>query len=319
MVAICLLKKEAPAYLSKRLGIYYLWYVDSQGRKKKVSTRTAYKADAPRFLTSFTRDSARPPKKRLKDFVSEFLPFVEATFSESWAFIYRLSLGHLLTVAGDTPLTSLTMHHIDRYKVKRLAEVSPVSVNHQLQALRAAMNTAVRWKLLMANPFAGVRQIKIAEDSPAYFTREQFHRLIGAIKDDWFREIDLFAVQTGLRRGEIVALRWENVDLHHRVIRIKNDPSFKTKTGKVRVITMSDAVRRAPACRTRHEGFVFSYKGRKIRGGHLSLRFHRLIARLGMSPKLNFHSIRHYAESRTMPSSRVDPMSLGHSPRVYSA
>jgi len=145
-------------YLFRRNnGIYYIGYFE-EGRRRWKSTGCTTKADA---LSAFSRFRehlrAKPVEKFLSAFISEFLAHAQATCSRGTAELYRLALDDLLTVTGDVPLTSVTPQHADRFKAVRLSKVSPVSVNVALRTLRAAMNTAVRWKLLENNPFKGLR------------------------------------------------------------------------------------------------------------------------------------------------------------------
>jgi len=68
------------------------------------------------------------------------------------------------------------------------------------------------------------------------------------------------------------------------------------------------------------DGLVFCKRsGFRLLKNYVSKKFKSAVRDAELSEKLHFHSLRHYAESRTMPSSRVDPMFLGQSPLVYSA
>jgi hypothetical protein len=109
-------------FLSKRNGVYYLWYRDADGNKKKVSTHCRQKKDALRFLQSFREDS--PPKKLSSPNLSEFFCNLEscliATHRPGTVDIYRKSWNHLLEIAGDIPLSYLSALHFDHYKAARL-------------------------------------------------------------------------------------------------------------------------------------------------------------------------------------------------------
>jgi integrase len=148
------------------------------------------------------------------------------------------SPGHLKAVAGNALLPSLTHQHLDRYTAKRLTDgVSPVTVNVELRALRSIMNVALRWELIEKNPFTGLKLMTVPEVLPQYLSKQDFQKLFSIIKEGWLKEVVGFAVLTGLRRGEILNLRWSDVDLTRRVIQIHSSGTFKTKHGKRRTVT----------------------------------------------------------------------------------
>ena len=70
-------------FLSRRSnGLYYLWFEDEFGKRRKVSTRTTLKSEANKFLRTFRRDTAVTAKpKRLSEFIKEFLAYTESTYS----------------------------------------------------------------------------------------------------------------------------------------------------------------------------------------------------------------------------------------------
>lgn len=69
-----------------------------------------------------------------------------------------------------------------------LGEIKPVTVNIELRALRAALDSAVRWKMLEANPFRDVRPIRIEEIQLVFFSKSDFQTLTASIAEEWMRE-----------------------------------------------------------------------------------------------------------------------------------
>lgn len=294
-------------FLSKREnGIWYLWYKTDFGKKLKVSTGARRKSEAFNFLRDFHQTKRVPenPGKQiyLTQFTHEFLPYAQSTFSRATFHIYEVVLKRFLMLTGDVPLNSITPLHLDRYRIDRLGHktkrgttLSPVSVNIELRALRAAMNTAVRWNLIEIGPCARMRQMPVADVQPAYFTKEDFNTLLKAIREQWLRELLVFAVSTGMRRGEILNLRWQDVDLERRLIHIQSNPTFRTKMGKRRVIPMNEIVY-ALLCRKNactFPEYVFHRCGRKISENHATKKLKSYIYETGLPAKLHFHSLRH--------------------------
>ena len=285
-------------YLFKRNnGIYYVGYFDN-GRKRWKSTGATLKADALKAVSNLEellKDKLQ--EVTLSKFKADFITFAEGNFSGVTVDFYRTALERLLSMTGDCPLSALTMQHVDNYKVNRLGvgEVSGVTVNRELQALHAAMNTAVSWKLLERNPFAGLQQVSVPERQPEFFTKQDFERLLSLVRESWLKELVVIAALTGMRRGELLNLRWSDVDLSRRVIQIQSNATFRTKRGKQRAIPMSDVVfnlMSAKAGRVTGE-YVFTKKGQKINDDHATKKLKKYVVDAKLPNGLHFHSLRH--------------------------
>lgn len=286
-------------YLNKRNnGIYYIGYrVD--GQRKWKSTGEVNKAAALKALTQFEElYKNKTVCTPLSKFTETFIPFASSTYSKCTVEFYEQSLNSLKSMVGDIPLTSLTMQHLDQYKVLRMHDnVSPATINRDLQALRAAMYTALRWKLIQQNPFAKIQFVPIPEATPTYFSKEAFQTLMKSISEPWLREIIIIGTLTGMRRGEIVNLQWEDIDVRNRIISIQSSPTFKTKNGKRRLIPMNDLVYtllRNKAGEREVTGYIFTMDGRRFLDDFVSKKLKKYVRRMfGADCKLHFHSLRH--------------------------
>jgi integrase len=123
--------------------------------------------------------------------------------------------------------------------LKRQRSVS--TVNWELRTLRATLATARRWGLIERNPFAECTLCPVPERSTPYFTTQDFEKLLIAIGERrWLRDAVMFAIQTGLRRGELLSLTWQHVDFTKRLVLIESSQTFKTKGGKRRFVPLSE-------------------------------------------------------------------------------
>jgi integrase len=286
----------AKIYLYRRTnGWYYVGYFES-GRKRWKSTRQRSKREALRAVANFTElFKPKPVVTSLAAFCERFLAYVRATLGLETLVLYERTLRHFQVIAGDVELHSLTSQHFDRYKVARLEGRSPVSVNMELRALKAAFRTAVRWKLLQTSPFAEARQVAVPEALPLFFSKADFARLLEAVPDGWLREIIVFAALTGMRQGEIRNLRWQDVDLQRGLIRVQSSPSFRVKAGKVRVVPVNRTVAALLQGKARQSssGLVFTFRGRLIARNHLTHAFKVAVRAAKLDEGLHFHSLRH--------------------------
>ncbi len=300
--------------LCKRNGVFYYWYRGEDGRRKKISTHTSTKSQALEFIR---RMHERPVQqtRSLGSFIPEFLEYADATFAPGWGKVYHLALAHLLDLCGNIPLSCITPRHADQYKLKRLKSVCNATVNHELEALRAAFYTALRWEMLQRNPFARVKKLVVPDRKVEFFSPEEFQAFLAAVREQWFKDMLVFTLHTGLRRSEVVNVKWENVDLDRRTILVVSDETFKTKTRRLRVLPMSRDVEELIRRQPRTCPYLFSYQDRQIKAWHITLKFKRIRDRAGLRTALNVQLLRHtYASWMVMKGVSIYHVSklLGH-------
>jgi len=194
-------------------------------------------------------------------------------------------------------LTAVTPRHVEAFKAHRLKLVKPVSVNQELRAMKAAFNTAIRWKLIYENPVVEVRQATIPQEPKAFFTPQDFQKLILTIEEDWLRAIVLLAAATGMRRGEVLNLSWSDVDLEKRYLIVRTTPTYKTKSGRMRTIPLNDIALSVLRSKTPTHELVFTLNGHPMMGNWVQHLFKRYVRKAGLDDRLHFHSLRHTTAS----------------------
>jgi len=236
----------------------------------------------------------RSPSLALENLLREVQKYVGATLEPGTAAIYRTTFGHFRQFAGNPPLRALGPRDFDRYKTARLAQVAPATVNIELRTLRAAFRMGVRWNMIRRNPFEGTSLVRIPERDLPFFTQGEFQRVIDAIPEEWLRAVVMFAATTGMRQGEILSLRWDQVDLRARMVRIGNNATFHTKTGKRRAIPLSETalwVLKGLPTHTASD-YVFTLRGRPLLRRWVTTKLRRKIRELGLDRRLNFKALR---------------------------
>ena len=144
----------------------------------------------------------------------------------------------------DKPLAEITSWDCELFKQWRIETpkqktgkpVKPATVNRALATLKHAMNKAVEWGLIPENPARNVKLLSVQNTQTDFLTKEQIQALISACRG-LLRDVVIVALGTGARRGELLSLKWEQVDLEARVIHFT-----KTKSGKGRTVPMNRAV-----------------------------------------------------------------------------
>lgn len=286
-------------FLSRRCGVYYLWYTDTEGKRHKVSTKSTLKSNALAFVREFKPKRITSEREDLdfSTFIERFISFCKSTYQPGTIDLYRLALNSFLSIKGNCTLRSVTAFDLDMYKSTLLTRMRPVTVNMRLAKLKAAFNTAKRWGQIEKNPFENVKMVSIAESVPIHLSREEFRTLYWGIKEQWLKDVAQWAVLTGMRRGEIVNLRWNQVDLCDGTVLIQTNPTYRTKMGRKRVLPISDEgfrllTKKGSEARDQND-LVFKLNGQAIYEDWVTHKFKKYVKELlPNNPGVHFHSLR---------------------------
>jgi integrase len=216
---------------------------------------------------------------------------------------------HLLPVFGSMALDEITVQEIERWRAGMTSarvqrELSNKTKNNLLVLMHAIFRRAVKLYGLPANPVAQVDRFRVRSSGDIQvFSPEEVWALVRAAGSEADAAIFLTAAFTGLRRGELLGLRWRDVDFAGSTIRVRASYAAgkltTPKSGKVRAVPMAPDVASALAKlgdRERYVGdddFVFAGEvGLPHDGDALSSRYRDALARAGLRP-LRFHDLRH--------------------------
>jgi len=206
----------------------------------------------------------------------------------------RFRLVLLKNQLGHLSLAALRSSHIAAYRDQRMKEVSAQSVKHELGLLNRVLKSAQidgGIHLPHGLPTAQVRMPKVLGGRDRRLRAGEEQRLVQAANASKSKEIEniiLFALETGARRGEIVVMRWEHVDLKRQIWHIQ-----KTKNGTPRTVPLSSrAVALLKSIPRQIDGSVWSMCADSV-----TQAFGRVCQIAGIEG-LWFHDLRHEATSR---------------------
>ncbi len=242
----------------------------------------------------------------LDAFTKQYITYKKETEKKpSWKCDEQHLRIHLIPFFGrNRKLSDIKPQDVDDYKSLRLKEnAAPATVDRELSALRHLINLAERW-----NKFFGKNPVSIAGLLPPNnqkertLTHEEQKRLLVST-NEYLRPIILFALNTGMRKSEILTLKWSNVDLKTAIITLEKT---NTKSKKLRRIPINTVVRKLMLelkLKGKGSEYVFlSSKGIPYKKED-SLRqpFLGALRRAGIEG-LRFHDLRHTAATRMIES-----------------
>ncbi|EFK95606.1 phage integrase family protein [sediment metagenome] len=203
---------------------------------------------------------------------------------------YHLKM--LVDFFGSTPLDKIKVPDILQYLNGVKERSSAATANRHHNILRAIFNRALEWeKFNGTNPAAKVKQFRVENSRTQFLEMADITRLLAAC-DSEIEPIVSLAILTGMRRGEIVNLRWEHIDMKNGIIHV-----LKTKSGEPREIPIASNLMPILEARRKGDGGpVFNISTRA-----LNSHFSKALKLAGIAG-FRFHDLRHYADPRIMPS-----------------
>jgi integrase len=249
-----------------------------------------------------------PVKKLFSEFVDEiFLPWSTANKRS-----YREDDQRSVTLKaffGEKHLRDIKPMMIEKFKRERLATPTkhdteerprprtPASVNRDLACLSKILSMAFDNELIDSNPMRRVRLLKENGSRERFITADEEVKLFAKLtgRRDHIRSVVTVALNTGMRRGEILDLQWEHVNFIARTIFIA-----RSKTGKTRTIPMNDIVFEELKALKQDAGtrdFVFSVSKTGVNIDSIKTGWRNACAAAGLVD-LRFHDTRHTFATR---------------------
>jgi integrase len=175
---------------------------------------------------------APPAKLTVAEYLTRWLnDYVRTNVSPSTVLPYSTCVHrHLTPALGAIPLTKLRPQHIQQYYSQALRDgrsdgrgggLSPTTVLYHHRVLREALQHAVRWQLLARNPADAVDPPRAERREIGTLNAEEVRRLLLAAEETPHGALVHLAAMTGMRRGELLGLRWRDVDLDGATLHVR--------------------------------------------------------------------------------------------------
>jgi integrase len=182
----------------------------------------------------------------------------------------------------------ITRKAVQDFISTRAETVAPGTIQKEVTVLKHSLKLAVEWELLHENLAQGAKLPRVPEGRTRYLTPLELKAALDAAKE-WMKAPIALAAFTGMRRGELLALRWLDVDLSNRRLYLR-----ETKNGNLRVLVLNELAVRVLA--SLPQGAPAETVLPEVDPQRLTVYTRRLFAKLGIDDA-SFHSLRHTAAS----------------------
>lgn len=266
-------RKELPKGIYKRGSIFWVRYAGLDGKIVFESSGSKKLSDAEDLLHRQKADVSRGKQPEIRKKIPN-VSFKELSIDYlKWAERQRgykqkaTLVTQLVEIFGHYPLRYFSTRLLETWQTERLTQGAkrkvvkkgfggkkvvvelpgtpkgnaPATINRLLASIKHMITKAVEWEMVEEEALRRVRRVKLLEENNRrlrYLSKEECEALIN-VSSNHLRPIIIMALNTGMRRGEILNLQWTNVDLKHGFILLD-----KTKNGDRREIPINETLRR---------------------------------------------------------------------------
>jgi integrase len=275
----------------KKQGVYWIdYYVSGRRKRERIGpdkrlAETVLRKRQVAIAEGKYLDKRKVPRCTFDELAGLYLTWARTHhqgFAPTQSRVKRLQ-----ATFGAYQLKAITPLMVDEYLDKRATERKPASVNKESQLLHHMFKKAMAWGKAVDNPVMHVSPLPVNNRRLRYLSQEEIRRLLAAA-DEILRPLVVVALHTGLRRGEMFALTWPDVDMSLGVIRVPH-----TKSGERREIPMSHTLRETLQQLPRRLGSNRVFPGQAGRARvSIRWRFQRALRDAGIEG-LVWHDLRH--------------------------
>lgn len=299
--------------LWKRGNVYWT-YVWVNGVRHAKSTQTGQRRLAQKIddnykeelLLTQTHPNRLKPDLTFGELAARFL----AEAGPKPHHVDRLKV--LLPYFADIPIgeiTKATTRSYRKYRHERKKPISETTVNRDLEVLRHLLFWAVDEGYLAANPLSRMTMVRERRKARSVMSLDEEARLLSHAAPHLHRLV-IFALDSGMRRGELLTQRWEHIDFTRRLLFVTHS---KTAEGEAREIPLTSRLFGVLSEAPRTEGLVFEFKGHSI---HSVKTAWATAIRKAEVRRYRFHDLRHTFNTRLMEAGVMQEIRkalMGHS------
>jgi len=269
-------------------------YRETIGKSKKLAQEVLHKrlveVAEGKFLDKKNRFNIK-----FEDFANDYVELYGKNNKKDWKKdIARLK--SLKAFFGGKYLYMITPLQVEEYKANRAKQVSLATVNRELACLKHMFTMAIQWGKAEVNPVKKVKLFRENNQRLRYLEREEAERLVRYC-NSYTKRMVVIALSTGMRKGEILGLKWTDIDFRRGIIYL-----LDTKNSDRREVPMNEAVKQAFVKQPKYKDspYIFCNKyGKPFRDIRKS--FFTALKKAGII-NFRFHDLRHTFASQLVMS-----------------
>jgi integrase len=282
---------------------YYISFIDAQGRRKQRKLKGAHTLTQARALRAKELENVEralvlgyipPSKETFTEIIKRYLQHQKARLTpRAYERSRGIVEGHLKSTFGMMALASIRRADVQRYITERTAKVSAGTVTKELNTLKHLLSLAVEWELIPLNVVRGIKPPRVPAGRVRYLQPGELRAVLQACPE-WLRPVVGLLAFTGMRRSEVLGLRWLDLDRTGERILLG-----QTKNGDGRIVWLNalacqvlDSIPSNGARTTEH---IFPASD-QMNPENVSLAFLRVCRKVGIAD-FRLHDLRHTAAS----------------------
>jgi len=282
------------------MGIYKKgdnWYIDyyayGRRRREKIGTsrvlaENVFRKRKLQIAEGKYLDIRKNEKIKFEDFANEYVEVYLKPNNRSWLRAEAHNIKRLKAHFAGKYLYEITPLTVEKFKIERAKEVSPATTNRTLTCLKSMFNRAITWgKFRGENPVNKVKFFIENNTRLRYLEKEEIVKLLKNCGGH-LKPIVVIALNTGMRRGEILNLKWQDIDFRRGIIYL-----LRTKNNERREVPMNEAVKMALIKVRKHPNSAYAFCSR---GGkpfyNVRKSFFTALKKSGII-NFHFHDLRH--------------------------
>lgn len=204
---------------------------ETKKRRQKWVTVHGTKREAEKVLAEMLVNqgnySVEAEKMTVEMYLKHWLEAIKSTIRESTHVHYKNAVDAFIPHIGQITLSKLNPMHIQEALGEILEDLSPGTAREYLAKIKSAFNQAVKWDILGKNPAAGIKLPKYEAPEKDVWTETEVKQFLQEAGKYRYYPVFWLALYTGMRIGEILALRWTDIDLEKRIIYVRRTVSGK--------------------------------------------------------------------------------------------
>lgn len=316
------------------------------GKRKSLYGET--RAEAAQKLRDALHDVGKgiplvDERQTVKQYLSGWYESMRPQVRQSTYRRYGDYVNHLIPALGKHSLAKLAPQHLQAFYTKKLAEgLSPTTVHAIHSMLHRALEDALQMGLINRNVSEMLKPPRRANREMMPLSVLEVRQFLNVVADDRFYALYVLALSTGMREGELLGLRWQDVDLARRTLQIRMNVAetdnkrfilAETKTAySRRTVALTQAAVDALAAHWQKQqadkagmGDLWTELGLVFPNGYGTIMiphnitkrsFKKYLVKAGLSREVRFHDLRHTAATLLLASGvnvKVVSEMLGHS------